>query len=745
MISFEKAVCLEGFLKKKSPSKLKGYQKRYFAIKDSGKHLAYFNQRPKQGTTPSGVIPIQGIEEIQEVDDNHFNVVFSNRTFQLKAENPDTKSMWIQALNLLMEHTESSPDSSPTRRPNKLKSWKPKFTDSNVLNLIRSQSDLGSPAVANFQPANEEQQIMNSKGIWPYICDFPHKVIQNKVTCGFLNKRSRKVKYFQRRWFILIKGTGSEEDSDEIPEKSLPPWMYINHIYYFSYKGPEDDSEHHGYIPTRISSIRIKDMSKSRDSGHAFYLDVGTRIYQLNADTKEEMDKWVEAIQKSKEHAQGVVSSITGNPKAIQKLEELFDNHGASSLKGKVTEEFKEAAKQLEGAKEVSKALEVAETLTQGLLSVVDGCMASKPQRVDVAECYTKAFHKKLCEMLSRTWNLLGTSMAQTQLLELIKWLISYDANLNEIGVVDQKIQNSVDFLILVYCNRGFSNSTQSLSSVMNSVREGKPILDKDSDCYVVCYSEICSIVEPYLFKVQEVSTKSFALNVINLLKDTVTQFEYSIYELINSEALLELSFLIGLCNDSCLLIERSKNWFALLKPYVDSELLLQNLDLKEFSTTISDLGLRVKNYLTETLLIKVDQSFQRPFHELHMEVILKEVVEEFGKYEEHLHKKFARHIWRSLLEEICAKYVTCIFRNRQALKSQSVLLLTETLRSDVSMLQTHFAKKFDSELLEQEIKALQEINEFLEALPSQMKEAVKNLKATHGKFFDFEVAVSTT
>ena len=37
-------------------------------------------------------------------------------------------------------------------------------------------------------------------------------------------------------------------------------------------------------------------------------------------------------------------------------------------------------------------------------------------------------------------------------------------------------------------------------------------------------------------------------------------------------------------------------------------------------------------------------------------------------------------------MEEIIRKYVNCVFKNQKSLKTQSILLLSETLRSDASM-----------------------------------------------------------
>jgi hypothetical protein len=43
--TLEKALSMEGVLKKKSPNALTGYQKRYFAIRE-GKLLAYYRKKP---------------------------------------------------------------------------------------------------------------------------------------------------------------------------------------------------------------------------------------------------------------------------------------------------------------------------------------------------------------------------------------------------------------------------------------------------------------------------------------------------------------------------------------------------------------------------------------------------------------------------------------------------------------------------------------------------------------------------
>ena len=108
-ISFEKACVLEGFLKKKSPIKFTGYQKRYFIVRDNGKLLAYFTRKPKSGDEPKGVLLMHLITDIEVVDESKFIIQYPERPFILRADNPDTQNLWISGLKLLIEKAKENP------------------------------------------------------------------------------------------------------------------------------------------------------------------------------------------------------------------------------------------------------------------------------------------------------------------------------------------------------------------------------------------------------------------------------------------------------------------------------------------------------------------------------------------------------------------------------------------------------------------------------------------------------------
>lgn len=91
-----------GWLQKKSPSLLKGFQKRYFLIsqiKDVGYVLAYFVKQidPK----PKGFINIGDILDIHYDGEKNFTIVYPDRHFELKASNSENRNIWVKQLMII--------------------------------------------------------------------------------------------------------------------------------------------------------------------------------------------------------------------------------------------------------------------------------------------------------------------------------------------------------------------------------------------------------------------------------------------------------------------------------------------------------------------------------------------------------------------------------------------------------------------------------------------------------------------
>ena len=94
---------LRGWLKKKSPNILKGYQKRFFMIVDDGNILAWCDDE-SISAKPKGSIDIHEIESIKRSSTTDFEIKYGGRFFQLRAENEGERERWIKGLNSLQEY-----------------------------------------------------------------------------------------------------------------------------------------------------------------------------------------------------------------------------------------------------------------------------------------------------------------------------------------------------------------------------------------------------------------------------------------------------------------------------------------------------------------------------------------------------------------------------------------------------------------------------------------------------------------
>lgn len=59
----------------------------------------------------------------------------------------------------------------------------------------------------------------------------------------------------------------------------------------------DDSSGALGEIKTlNILKVGVKNMTNSKEEGHAFIIDTGKKLYHLNTPNRFELERWVEAI-----------------------------------------------------------------------------------------------------------------------------------------------------------------------------------------------------------------------------------------------------------------------------------------------------------------------------------------------------------------------------------------------------------------------------------------------------------------
>lgn len=98
------------------------------------------------------------------------------------------------------------------------------------------------------------ERALEKKGIKTYFKNVAPDIMSARIVFGFLNKRSKgKVKYFQKRWCVLISSRPLMEakyieDDFLLKDSCLPAWMEFDTLYYFTMENDEDDSTARGEI-----------------------------------------------------------------------------------------------------------------------------------------------------------------------------------------------------------------------------------------------------------------------------------------------------------------------------------------------------------------------------------------------------------------------------------------------------------------------------------------------------------------
>lgn len=80
---------------------LKGFQKRYFVIRDQGKLLIYYAKKPQSSElNPKGILPIADIANLANVKGSktEFLIIMPERQFHLKAESESDRERWMENL-----------------------------------------------------------------------------------------------------------------------------------------------------------------------------------------------------------------------------------------------------------------------------------------------------------------------------------------------------------------------------------------------------------------------------------------------------------------------------------------------------------------------------------------------------------------------------------------------------------------------------------------------------------------------
>lgn len=331
----------KGFLKKKSPNLLAGWQKRFFCVVD-GKVIVYSE---KENEKPKGHFQISQISKAISVDKKVFTFNLDGRDFALQAEDEETKNKWIQVINRLIDDQlkESSKKALPSphepgeelKRSNTFSSHKMDSLDKTTLDLLKTHG------MMNTEETELSKSLLSQKGI-DKLLNFKDPKIQARIHYGFLYKHHKTKNFFQKRWFFLFSPRPLTNEKYEIDEVSLDDkkkkdWLKFDSLFYFKYENDEASSiKCQGVLDLSLSH-KIESIEK--DNKYYLILDVEDRVFEFYSEIKGDRDKWFEVLKNSRRTAKEYQVSITKHPRNVQVLANILSKDGQTKVKEKLEEE----------------------------------------------------------------------------------------------------------------------------------------------------------------------------------------------------------------------------------------------------------------------------------------------------------------------------------------------------------------------------------------------------------------------
>ncbi|CAD8178630.1 unnamed protein product [Paramecium pentaurelia] len=322
--NLSKALQLNGVLQKRSPSMIKGYQKRYFSVRNEGQYLIYWKKKPLSSKDkPQGVLSLTSISTVANVkgSDTEFILVVGDRQFQLKAETASQREFWVESILHLKEYRQKlEGDNEPVQQ-------KVKWDELDKETITKIKLEVEKDHLEKFSNKIDikNDEVMKCKGIYPYLIKFDAKTQDQFIICGFLMKKGKNTTFTRakKRWFIMMSSvciTGQETDKVGPTQADIPDTFQLDTIYYFAYDDRGDKSNFIARIPvSEIENIEQIDKT-SGQLPYGLSFEYNDRVYQFFSEQLTDIQKWILAIQCVKKKPKTGLK----NSQQLEKKEEII-------------------------------------------------------------------------------------------------------------------------------------------------------------------------------------------------------------------------------------------------------------------------------------------------------------------------------------------------------------------------------------------------------------------------------------
>ena len=739
-ISIEECKSFQGWLKKKSPSLMGGWQKRFFRILD-GQLIVYLEK--EDDSKIKGQMKITEISKASNVDKTTFNFQFCGRDFTLQAENEELCLKWVNVINTLVDETEkmmktTSQDSQLETEDDKKKgkSNKMETIDKSTLDLLKRYG-LGTTddnALSN--------KLLVSKGI-DKLLNLNDPKIQSRIYHGFLFKHHKSQNYYQKRWFFIYSHRPLSDDkyiTDDSNIDKQKEWLTFDSLCYFKY---EDENEK----TLQQSSLDLSQSHKieaiDKEGKYFIILDVEDRIYEFYSEIKGDRDKWFEVLKNSRRTAKEYKASVTKHPRNVELLNSIFEK-GQDKFKEKLEEEMNKIVGNYKETKEYT-ILDFTLTNFEELIeTTLDGCNSTTPAKPELLTAYSEHMNSEYLLIIKYFWETQYNTIDSADILKIAMKLFLFEERLEKIRVVEQNFGKNARELVKIYMKKTYKNMLDVIENILKSEREIKSITNENGNYVTNGPNDLFDILSKTFDLVKDFKIKYIYEQVFELFHECIIQYLIGV-DCVTSDYTIQVDkeLLLAVANNSVVMIQ-------LLNQLIDDSVEQNVLTEKEINESIRLKQIMTSiNLMTQNSITRFVGEFSEPlgntfsevnFLELDTRKILFKTNELFVKYNQFMNSLIIKKCWEEILKLSVFYYIKSLLTTAHK-KVKKVEDLRDKIKNDQGLLNETYEPVVGKNLTQANLKILSDIYDFLEISSYMISSSCLTIREYIGPSFSLSTA----
>ena len=749
-ISLDECKSFCGYLEKKSPKLMVGYQKRYFKILE-GKTMIYLGK--ENDTQPKGVVQLDQIGRPVSVDDKVFKFTLEGRDFILRAKNSTTKDQWIHVLNMLLDDIEkkkrrSTPEKHSTinnnddviearKRGSTVRSHKVQALDKSTIDLLKSHG------MTTNDDNSVSERLVKSKGIDALI-NVNDPKIKSRIHYGFLYKIHKSRGNPQKRWFFIYSHrplTNEQYDKDEHDVNKTSGFIAFDVLYYFKYEKDDEKSPMKSGLDLALSH---KLEATDKDNKYYLTLDVEDRRYELYSESKAERDEWFECLKNSRRTAKEYKQSLSKHPRNVTILYNIY-TRSQEEFRNKIQNELSQRIgnyNEIATYNELDFALNECEYL---ITSTLDGCcVSSSPVKADLLQSYAEIMNNNYLIIIQTYWDKAYTSISNNDIMNLALRLFTFNDTLRSFHIIDDNFNKNARELVKIFMKKTYKNTLDIIKNILKNEREVKATTNTKGHYITNGPKDVFDVLNRTFALVKDYNNKYIHEQACMLFNECIIQYLIGVDCVISNKAIIvNDEFLIAIGNNSLALMMMLSQFVLDCngKGVLNEKEINEAIRFRQINSSVNLMSQNALIRFVDELSGELAALYDKVnFVDVNVKSTLTMINDIYGQYNKYMNDMVVKKTWEEILKLNVFYYVKSLIANAHK-KAKDVNDLVTKIKEDKDVMKETFEDVVGDNLTEVNVKILNDIVDFLEAGPALITSPCLVLREQMGMTFTLSTA----